>query len=431
MRAAPFFFFSIIFFFISVECCYSQAEIVITNPDGLNNLWVKVPDNGTVKEGEVDLVGNTQPECAGLALKRFKRNLNNLGLIKSLKDVASGGFTVLGLVVPGGYAKYAFTALKMTYKAMSAESAEEFETEAVKETIKQIGGAKIEIKDSKVLEKALKESFKKIIDGLFKSAKKDLYNKPLSISPCKNGSVKISLEPVEGDPAMKFILSYVMDEECDCLYPDQNVSGSVQKLKKYSVWGSMPVTVTNIEFEEVRFHIAGRKDKIKLTMEYGTPEFHVSAECDCGDVSYSSPDEMFAGASIILEDGNFTISGVNVAYSHPLKNHIGMTYDAGIYFGKNGSQDITKFQVLAGVSYLSNTGKFNFSPHLLAGIARITSKYTNSKSSITALSVAAGTDINYPLTSKLAIAARADLNPVIKNGTSVNFRLSAGVKLHL
>jgi hypothetical protein len=431
MRAAPFFILLFILFFISVECCYSQAEIVITNPDGLDNLWVKVPDNGTVKEGEVDLVGNTQPECAGLSLKRFKRNLNSLGLIKSLKDVASGGFTVLGLVVPGGYAKYAFTALKMTYKAMSAESAEEFEKEAVKETIKQIGGAKIEIKDSKVLEKALKESFKKIIDGLFKTAKKDLYNKPLTLSPCKNGSVKISLEPVEGDPSMKFILSYVMDEECDCQYPDQNVSGSAQKLKKDSVWGSMPVTVSDIEFEEVRFHVAGRKDKIKLTMEYGTPEFHVSAECNCGDVSYTSPDELFAGASVILEDGNFSLSGANVAYTHPVGHHLGLTYDAGIYFGKNGIQDITKFQVLAGVSYLGNSSKLNFSPHILAGIARITSKFSNSKSGITALSVAAGTDVNYPVAKKLAVAARADLNPVIRNGTSVNFRISGGIKLHL
>jgi hypothetical protein len=39
--------------------------------------------------------------------------------------------------------------------------------------------------------------------------------------------------------------------------------------------------------------------------------------------------------------------------------------------------------------------------------------------------------VNYPAAKKLAVAARADLNPVIRNGTSVNFRISGGIKLHL
>lgn len=415
--------------------CYSQAEIVITNPDGLNNLWSKIPDNGTVKEGEVNLVGNTQPECAGLALRRFKRNLNNLGLIKSIKDVASGGFTALSLVVPGGYAKYALTALKMTYKALSADSPEEFENEAVKETIKQIGGAGISIKDRKVLEKALKETFKKIVDRLFKAAKKDLYNKPINIAPCSNGSVTISLNPPpEGDTLMQFTLSYTMDEECNCNYPDQAISGSVQKLKKYSVWGSMPVTVKNIEFEEVFFHVAGRKDKIKLTMEYGTPEFNVSAECDCGNISYTSPDELFAGASTIFENSNpgFNLFGVNATYTHPVRTHVGLTADAGIYFGKNYMVEYTKMQLLAGFSYLPARGKkILFSPHVLAGIVHVRSKYASVTGASISFGIAAGTDIEMPVSDKMAIAARADYNPVFGNATSNNFRMSLGVKVLL
>ena len=412
---------------------FAQVEIVITNPDGLNNLWSKIPDNGTVKQGEVDLVGNTQPECAGLALQRFKRNLNALGLTKSLKDVASGAFTVLGLVVPGGYAKYALTALKMTYKAMAADSPEEFEQDAVKETIKQIGGSGIAVKDSKALEKALKEAFKKIVDGLFKSAKRDLYNKPLNLEPCKSGSVKITLEPPpEGDTSMQFTLTFAMDEECDCKYPDQNVSGGVQKLKKYNVWGSMPVTIQKMEFEPVRFHVAGRKDKINLTMEYGTPEFHVSAECGCGDISYTSPDELFVGTSVIFEDGaGLNLTGVDLTYAHAVSGRVSVVADAGWYAGKK-TISYTKLQFLAGAAYLLNPGsKVLVTPHLLAGAVHLKAKYGNSTSKSTAFSLAAGTDLTIPVSGKLSVAAHADYNPTIGNKTANNIRASLGMKVHL
>src|SRR5689334_5807164 len=235
---AKFILISILFIFFFTLKGVTQPEIVIKNPDGLNSLWSKIPDNGTVKDGEVELVGNTQRECAGLALKRFKRNINKLGLQKSIKDVVSGAFSTLGVVVPSGYAKYALVALKMIFKAMTADSPEEFEDQAVQEAIKQIGAAGISVKDSKALEKALKEAYKKIVEKLLKMPKKELYNKPFGddFAPCKNGSVVISLDPPEpGDSDLRFKLSFQMDEECNCLYPDDAVSGGPLKLTKYNI----------------------------------------------------------------------------------------------------------------------------------------------------------------------------------------------------
>lgn len=427
------------FLFLAAPHSFAQTDIVIKNPNGLNDLWVKIPDNGTVKEGEVELVGNTQPECAGLALKRFKRNLNSLGLVSSVKDVVSGGFTALGLVVPSGYAKYALLALKMTYKALSADSPEEFIDASVKEAIKQIGSNGIKIKDQTLVEKALKEGYKKIVDKLLKAPKQDLYNKPLTQAPCKNGSVKLTLEPpAAGDKSMQFTLTFNMDEECDCLYPDKNVSGSAQKLKRYNIWGTMPVTVSEIEFETVIGHVLGRKDKINLTLEYGKPEIHVDAECDCGNISYRAPYELFTGASTIFEDGGngyFNTYGGNVAFTLPVSDHIGITADAGFYTGTDNSVKYNKTQVLVGVSLLPvkhDRNELSFSPHVLAGIASVTSTINSFSNTSTALSAAAGVDAVLAVSSKAGIAARADYNPVFNsNGVSSNFRLSLGVAFRL
>ena len=438
----PNFFFSLLLIILSLtvtQHSFGQADIIIKNPDGLNDLWVNIPDNGTVKEGEVDLVGNTQPECAGLALKRFKRNLNSLGLVSSLKSVVSGGFTALGLVVPSGYAKYALLALKMTYKAMTADSPEQFIDESVKEAIKQIGSNGIKIKDQGILEKALKESYKKIVDQLLKAPKKDLYNKPLTQAPCKNGSVKITLEPpAAGDQSMQFTLTFNMDEECDCLYPDKSVSGGAQKLKRYNIWGSMPVTVSNIEFDPVTIHAFGHQDKINLTLEYGKPEIHVDAACDCGDVSYRAPNELYAGFSSIFEDGGtkyFNTYGGNVAYTHPVSDYIGITGDAGAYTGTSNSVHYTKMQVMIGVSLLSvkhNPGELTFSLHVLAGIASVTSKIGNYNNTGTAFAAAAGVDVIMPVSSKAGLALRADYNPVFNsNKVASNFRAGLGVAFRL
>ena len=170
------------------------------------------------------------------------------------------------------------------------------------------------------------------------------------------------------------------------------------------------------------------------TINKSDPPFEVSytednlAICPCPRRS----NEWFIGGSTVFEDSykRFNTYGVNIAYSHSVSEQIGITGDGGIYFGSQSGIDFTKIQVLAGISLLAgnNTGnKHLFSPHLLAGIANVRSKYSSSSTSSSAFSVAAGTDINIGR----SLALRGDYNPAFRSGgTAHNFRLSAGLKIH-
>ena len=144
----------------------------------------------------------------------------------------------------------------------------------------------------------------------------------------------------------------------------------------------------------------------------------------------------FAGFSFINEDSykNFFIFGVNVAYTHPFNNNIGITGDAGIYFGSQNQTDFTKFQILGGVSFFPGDpgGPVLFSPHILAGMVNISSEFNNTKSSSTSFSAAVGTDIKFRLNNSTGIGVRADYNPSFPSGGMThNFRLSTGLVLRL
>ena len=86
--------------------------------------------------------------CPERGCKSFKNNINNIVKSDAIISAINGVFSAIGVVVPGVYAKYALTAAKMTFKALTAEDADKFVTDAIKEVIKQIGGAGIKIKDS-------------------------------------------------------------------------------------------------------------------------------------------------------------------------------------------------------------------------------------------------------------------------------------------
>ena len=151
--------------------------------------------------------------------------------------------------------------------------------------------------------------------------------------------------------------------------------------------------------------------------------------------------QLFVGPSTISEDSynRFNTYGASVAFTHPVTSRIGITGDAGIYFGSNSGVNYTKFQLLGGLSLLSLPGQDNrvsFSPHLLGGVSGVSSKYkleTNTfTNSSTGLSMAVGTDVSFPINNKTAIVARADYNPAFSsNSVKSNFRLGVGFKLNL
>jgi urease beta subunit len=156
-------------------------------------------------------------------------------------------------------------------------------------------------------------------------------------------------------------------------------------------------------------------------------------------IAFKNCDEIYIGPSTIFEDNNpdrFNTFGGNIAYTHPLISRLGITGDAGFYFGSNKGFDYTKLQVLIGVSILpvnNSQNEFSFSPHLLAGISNVSSKYktdmTSYSNSSTGFSLAAGTDISYSLNNKTGITARLDYNPTISTGgVKNNFRLGLGIQ---
>lgn len=86
---------------------------------------------------------------------------------------------------------------------------------------------------------------------------------------------------------------------------------------------------------------------------------------------------LFIGPSTILEDSYkpFNTYGPTVVFTHPLAGKLGITGNAGIYFGSGNNVDYTKFQLLGGLSLLPNDNRISFSPHLLAGVSSVNSKY--------------------------------------------------------
>lgn len=171
-------------------------------------------------------------------------------------------------------------------------------------------------------------------------------------------------------------------------------------------------------------------------------DFSIKKSC-CGFYTDSSGNiqrcnNLFVGPSTIFEDSKpgFNTFGLNSLFTHPVSSTIGLTGDAGFHFGSSNGVDYTKLQLLAGASLLpANTNKIYFSPHLLAGVADVTSKFSAGnntfKNSSAGFSLAAGALVGFPINNKITIAGTADYNPTFgSGGVKSNFRLGFGLDFH-
>ena len=408
-----------------------DLTVEVKNKDLLNKFFYKIPDDVTNKDN-VTLQDGTTEDCANLSVKRFKRVINQLAKDDAIKTALDVAFKGLGLVVPGGAAKYALTALETAVKAATADDPDEFKKEVVKEAIKQVGEAGLKIKDAVAFEKSLQEFYKKIVDDLFGKTK-ELFAKNLTEKPCENGTLVMRIvPPKDKEPMNQFTLEFTINEECGCKYPDKLLE-SAMKLKSYYIFGKMTIKIDDIKFVPRKW----RSDLVELTLSYGEPEFTVRANCNCDETALPTDDNisqpepsLFAGASLISEDGynRFFTYGVNVAYTHPIGNRLGITGDGGLWFGSNNSVNYTKAQLLGGISILPREtgGKILLTPHVLGGIVNVRASANGNGS--TSLSAAVGADASFRLGKTLRAAARADYNPAFAGGgVSHNFRLSLGL----
>jgi hypothetical protein len=167
------------------------------------------------------------------------------------------------------------------------------------------------------------------------------------------------------------------------------------------------------------------------------PVFFCPDSC-CEPVHRTVGNEIFIGFSTIFEDSKpnrFNTFGGNIAFMHPVSTSVDLTADAGVYFGSNSGVSYTKAQVLIGASFLPvqyDRNELSFSPHIMAGVSNVTSKFKlgtySSSTSTTSFSADAGVDVSLPFSKKAGVACRVDYNPTFySGGVSNNFRLSLGV----
>jgi hypothetical protein len=202
----------------------------------------------------------------------------------------------------------------------------------------------------------------------------------------------------------------------------------------------------NLEVEKAEVVEKGflfmKKKVLEITLKAAKPTYHVMADCNCNgtnnsNISYGEDNhqnDLFTGIGLFNEDAQerINMAGVNIAYTRHLSRKIGVTADAGYYFGKQFNTKYSKLQLLAGPSLLKAGphGKPAFMPHALLGVVNTHQKYENSSSSnsSTAVALAIGTDIMMKIGKKKEAGIRVDFNPSFLKGSVVkSFRLSAGV----
>ena len=147
--------------------------------------------------------------------------------------------------------------------------------------------------------------------------------------------------------------------------------------------------------------------------------------------------EFFAGlAASGKSPGNCNYGG-NLSFSHPLIKKLNLMADAGIYLRKTGASSLKQFQLMAGAGLQpANNGaaRILFSPHLLFGVTDIASTYKfenmSFNNSQVGISLAAGSDILFPINDRIAFAARMDCTPTLLAGSiNYDFRFGVGIKI--
>ncbi len=145
--------------------------------------------------------------------------------------------------------------------------------------------------------------------------------------------------------------------------------------------------------------------------------------------------EVFAGISAAGKAGNFNY-GANFSFTHPLTGKFRLMGDAGFYLKKNGAASLKQFQLLGGVEMqpLNADTKISLSPHLLLGTTCFNSKYKFETMAYSnnqfGISMAAGTNILFPLNDRIAVAARIDYTPtLLKGALNHDFRFGMGIRI--
>ena len=159
-----------------------------------------------------------------------------------------------------------------------------------------------------------------------------------------------------------------------------------------------------------------------LTMKAQTP-----------GIKNSNQKSIYVGAATT---NRFNPSGINCTYTQPIAGRVGVSGDAGIYFGNNGPVNFNKMQLLGGINLQTTTASqgLSISPHVLLGITNIHSKYKFGEGSFSYNSlgptISIGSDFSYPVNKHLSVVAKADYQPTLITGCiNHDFRFGFGIKI--
>ena len=415
----------------------------------INKLWNDLPTDCTLPLNAIMDDQNGDENCAGIALKHFRQIINKCKMKDAFKEAIKLEFKLLKLIPVGKLAGTILDVADLTSKALSASSPEALEADLIKYGFGKVVGDQVVGKLKKLTKvpdgeegDALANLTKLFYKQLWDKAKDAIFPKPekydcQSQTETCTDNINISIEPYTGEDAKvvgKF--NFSANGDCKCQLPCAPGQAG-NKLGVWSVHGEMLIVVDKAEIIEEG--IIYKSKVLQVTLRAEKPSYHVQAKCNCGQTSnpfYDRGNSFFAGLGLINEDAatRFNTYGGNVAYTHLMSPKLGITGDAGVYFGNSNKVDYTKLQLLIGLGLVpASNGAIMFMPHVLAGIANIHSKFSSGNGSLSSTSLAAafGTDIVTTINKKAKIGLRADYNPVFgKGNTSNNIRLSAGFFLH-
>jgi hypothetical protein len=415
----------------------------------INKLWldlptecINLPTSVTVDKGE--------ESCAGIALSHLRTDITRCKMTDAFKEAVKTEFKFIKLIPVGKVTGTLLDIADLTSKALSAKTPEDLEADLVKYGFGKVVGDDV-VKKLRKVTNVPEDEVCDVLGNLTKLFYKQLWDKAknaiipkgekYSCQPqsdkCKD-NIYISIEPYTGDDGRVIgKLVFSADGNCNCqLACAKGMTG--EYLNDWSAHGEMLLVINKAEVIEEGLVF---KDKVlQVTVKAENPTYHVQANCDCSHASYHrssgnsvEDNTLFASVGFINEDASgsrFNTYGADVAYTHPVNSTLGVTGDLGLSFGNNNQTDYTKLQLLAGISLLSamQQSKIIFSPHVLAGLTNIHSKFYSYTSSTTSPALAIGTDIIAKVNQKTSLGLRIDYNPVFHNsGVSNNFRFLLGV----
>jgi hypothetical protein len=163
-----------------------------------------------------------------------------------------------------------------------------------------------------------------------------------------------------------------------------------------------------------------------------------TSDCKTSHIGICDPNIFHGGFSIVLEDfgpnDRLTMPGAFVEYTRMLCSNFGVTGHAGYNFASKNNVDYSKLNFLAGANYTPFSGancddKFIFTTQALLGIVSQGQKYSGNKFSDSYFTGMFGILGNFQFSGNTGVQFGAHYNPTfVKNNTSSNFSLSAGIR---